>query len=72
MRSNKQTQEVLFEKVVKTGIRILHDKELSDNYDNAHEVLKDYLLFEDNGRRRPALEPEGRKAPLESFRLIKG
>ena len=55
--SNKQSQEeVLIEQAVKTTTQIVYDKELFDIYDNADEVLKDYLLFENNERRNPDLE----------------
>ena len=41
---------------MKTIIQILFDKGLFDNYDNADEVLKDYLLIEDEKRCTPDLE----------------
>ena len=45
--SNKQSaEEVLIEKVMKTTVHILYDKGLFDNYDNADEVTKVYLLIE--------------------------
>ena len=44
--------EVLIEKAVKTTIQILYDKVLFDTYDNADEILKDFLFIEVNDRRR--------------------
>ena len=52
MRNVKQAEEVLVEKVVKTTIQTLHDKVLVDNYDNAEEVLKHYLLHNEVNKRR--------------------
>ena len=47
MHSFKQSQEeVLIERAVKTTIQMLYDMGLIDNYGNAEEVLKDYLLIE--------------------------
>ena len=37
-------EEVLVQRAVKTTIQILYDKELFDNYDNADEVLEDFLF----------------------------
>ena len=45
----------MIEKSVKTTMQSFYDKEILDNYDNAFEVLKDYLLIEVNGRRGPDL-----------------
>ena len=57
LHNNKQpVYEILNESAVKTTIQTLYDKGLFDNYDNADEVLKDYLLFEVDERRRPDLE----------------
>ena len=54
----KQTvEELLIEKAVKMTIQILYDKELFDKYDNAIDVLKDFLLTDkNNDRYRPELE----------------
>ena len=54
----KQTDdEILIGKAVKATIQILYDKGLFHNYDNADEVLKNYLITdEDNERRRPDSE----------------
>ena len=41
---------------MKTTTQILYDKGLFDNYDNADEVLKNYLPIKVNERRRPDLE----------------
>ena len=44
MFNNKQSiEEVLVQRAVKTTFQILYDKGLLDNYDNADEVLKDFL-----------------------------
>ena len=51
---NKQSvEEVLIQRAVKTTIQILYDKGLFDNFQNADEVLKDFLF---TTRRRPDLE----------------
>ena len=56
MLNDKKSEEVLIEKAVKTIIEILFDKGLSDNYDNAGEILKKFLHFDEiNERRRPDL-----------------
>ena len=54
LHSDKHSEEVLIEQVVKTTIQILSDKGLFVNYDNTDELLKDYLPFE---KRRPDLDP---------------
>ena len=53
LRNDKKSEEVLFGKTVKTKMQILYDKGLFDNYDNADEVLQDYVLI---ARRRPDLD----------------
>ena len=51
---NKQNvEEILIQRAVKTTIQILYDKGLFDNFQNAEEVLKDFLFVT---RRRPDLE----------------
>ena len=51
---NKQSvEEILIQRAVKTTIQILYDKGLFDNFQNAEEVLKDFLF---TTRRRPDLE----------------
>ena len=51
---NKQSvEEILIQRAVKTTIQILYDKGLFDNFQNAQEVLKDFLF---TTRRRPDLE----------------
>ena len=51
---NKQSvEDVLIQRAVKTTIQILYDKGLFDNFQNAQEVLKDFLF---TTRRRPDLE----------------
>ena len=55
--NDKQSEEILFEGVVKTTIQILFGQGFFDNYDNADEVIKYYLLIDEvNDRRRPDLE----------------
>ena len=42
---NKQSvEEILVQRAVKTTIQILYDKGLFDNFQNAEEVLKDFLF----------------------------
>ena len=54
LQYNKQSvEEVLVQRAVKTTIQILYDKGLFDNFQNAQEVLKDFLF---TTRRRPDLE----------------
>ena len=55
---DKQSEQVLIERAVKTTTQILYDKGLFNNYiyNNAVEILKDYLLIEVEERRRPDLE----------------
>ena len=47
MRTNKQFEVVLIEQGVKKTIQTLYDKELFDKYDNADEVLKNYLIIDE-------------------------
>ena len=54
LQYNKQNiEEILIQRAVKTTIQILYDKGLFDNFQNAEEVLKDFLF---TTRRRPDLE----------------
>ena len=54
LQHNKQNvEEFLVQRAVKTTIQILYDKGLFDNFQNAEEVLKDFLF---TTRRRPDLE----------------
>ena len=54
LQYNKQTLgEILVQSAVKTTIQILYDRGLFDNFQNAEEVLKDFLFAT---RRRPDLE----------------
>jgi len=46
-------EDILIQRSVKTTIQILYDKGLFDNFQNADEVLKDFLF---TTRRRPDLE----------------
>ena len=51
---NKQNvEDILIQRAVKTTIQILHDRGLFDNFQNAEEVLKDFLFVT---RRRGDLE----------------
>ena len=54
LQYNKQNvEEILVQRAVKTKIQILYDKGLFDKFQNADEVLKDFLF---TTRRRPDLE----------------
>ena len=54
LHSFKQSVEgVLIERAVKPSMKIIYDKGLFDNYDNADEILKTFLFVQ---RRRPYLE----------------
>ena len=47
LHCKKQSEdEAFFERAVKTTIQILYDKGLFDKYDDADELLVDYLLIE--------------------------
>ena len=52
LHDEQSIEEVLIQRAVKTTIQILYDKGLFDNYDNADEVIKDFLFT----RRPPDLE----------------
>ena len=54
LQYNKQNvEEILIQRAVKTTIQILYDKGLFDNFQNADNVLEDFLF---TTRRRPDLE----------------
>ena len=54
LQYNKQNVEgILIQRAVKTTIQILYDRGLFDNFQNAEEVLKDFLF---TTKRRPDLE----------------
>ena len=54
LQYNKQNvEDILIQRAVKTTIQILYDRGLFDNFQNAEEVLKDFLFVT---RRRPDLE----------------
>ena len=54
LQYNKQNvEEILVQRAVKTTIQILYDRGVIDNFQNAEEVLKDFLV---TTRRRPDLE----------------
>ena len=54
LQYNKQSvEEILIQRAVKTTIQILYDRGLFDNFQNAEEVLKDFLF---TTRRSPDLE----------------
>ena len=56
LQYNKQSIEnILIQRAVKTTIQILYDRGLFDNFQNAEEVLKDFLF---TTRRRPELSEE--------------
>ena len=48
----QNVEEILIQRAVKTTIQILYDRGLFDNFQNAEEVLKDFLF---TTRRRPDL-----------------
>ena len=49
----QNVEDILIQRAVKTTIQILYDRGLFDNFQNAEEVLKDFLF---TTRRRPDLE----------------
>ena len=54
LQYNKQNvEDILIQRAVKTTVQILYDMGLFDNFQNAEEVLKDFLF---TTRRRPDLE----------------
>ena len=54
LQYNKQNvEDILIQRAVKTTIQILYDRGLFDNFQNAEEVLKNFLF---TTRRRPDLE----------------
>ena len=54
LQYNKQSvEDISIQRAVKTTIQILYDKGLFENFQNAQEVLKDFLF---TTRRRPDLE----------------
>ena len=55
LRSNELRTTSYLGKAVKTTIEISYDLGLFNNFDQADEVLKDYLLTEVNERRRHGL-----------------
>ena len=66
MRSVKQSkEEVLIEGAVKATIQILRDKRIFDNYDNADEVLEQYVFIEVKEKIRPSSDQKECKAPAE-------
>ena len=68
MRNNKKIEEILIEKALETTIQKHYDKGLFDNYENADEVLKDFILLEVNERCRPDLDPnKDARHPLDKL-----
>ena len=56
LQYNKQNvEDILIQRAVKTTIQILYDRGLFDKFQNAEEVLKDFLF---TTRRRPDLSEE--------------
>ena len=54
LQYNKQNvEDILIQRAVKTTIQILYDRGLFDHFQNAEELLKDFLF---TTRRRPDLE----------------
>ena len=65
MRSVKQSkEEVLIQGAVKATIQILRDKRIFDNYDNADEILEEYVFSEVKEKIRPSSDQKGCKAPV--------
>ena len=55
--NDKQSEEVLIERAVKTTMQIFYDKGIFDNYANAVEVFSRQLSFDEvNEKRKPQLE----------------
>ena len=45
LQYNKQNvEDILIQRAVKTTIQVLYDRGLFDNFQNAEEVLKDFLF----------------------------
>ena len=58
LQYNKQNvEDILIQRAVKTTIQILYDRGLFDNFQNAEEVLNDFLF---TTRRRPNLSEDNR------------
>ena len=56
LQYNKQNvEDILIPRAVKTTIQIIYDRGLFDNFQNAEEVLKDFLF---TTRRRPDISEE--------------
>ena len=56
LQYNKQNvEDILIQRAVKTTIQILYDRGIFDNFQNAEEVLKDFLF---TTRRRPDLSDQ--------------
>ena len=53
--NKKNVENILIQRAVKTTIQKLYDRGLFDNFQNAEEVLKDFLFIT---RRRPDLSEE--------------
>ena len=51
----RNVEEILIQRAVKTTIQIFYDRGLFDNFQNAEEVLKDFLF---TTRRRPDLSED--------------
>ena len=51
--NKRSVEEILIQRAVKTTIQTLYDRGLFDNFQNAEEVLKEFLF---TTRRRPDLE----------------
>ena len=56
LQHNKQNvEDILIQRAVKSTIQVLYDRGLLDNFQNAEEILKDFLF---STRRRPDLSEE--------------
>ena len=60
--TKKNVEEILFQRAVKTTIQILYDKGLFNNFQNADEVLEDFLF---TTRRRADISEENKYLHLK-------
>ena len=68
LRNDKQSEEVLIDRSVKTTTEILCNEGLIEKYDMADEVLKNYLLIDEvNERRRPDLDPKFNEVVIQWY-----
>ena len=63
----QSVEEILVQRAVKTTIQILYDRGLFDNFQNAEEVLKNFLF---STRRRPDLSEDNTNSHSYSYHYI--